>query len=200
MATCGSSSSPGKSRSTTWKNYSIDHCDQTVTCKMIQFPLFGSLYQGQPKVWLFVGHYNHLENQGQRPGKITPPSTVAKRWQIWWLGLRCLEACIKGNLKYATSWSLISPGKTRSTTWKNYSTEHCGQTVTGIMIWFAVFWSLHQQQPKVGLLVGIHHHLEKQGQRPGKVTPPRNVTERWPIRWFGLRCLVAFIKRNLRYG
>ena len=46
---------------------------------MIQFAVFGSLYQGQPKVWSFVGHYGHLENQGQRPGKITPPSTVAKR-------------------------------------------------------------------------------------------------------------------------
>jgi hypothetical protein len=64
---------------------------------------------------------------------------VAKRWPIWWLGLRRLEACIKGKINYETSWSLISHGKTRSRTWKNYSTEHCGQTVIGIMIGFTVW-------------------------------------------------------------
>jgi hypothetical protein len=54
MATYKSSSSPGKSRSTTWKNYSIDNCDQTVTDMMIGFMAFGSLHQGQPKVRHFL--------------------------------------------------------------------------------------------------------------------------------------------------
>jgi len=30
----------------------------------------------------------HMESQDRIPLKITPPSTVAKRWQIWWFGLR----------------------------------------------------------------------------------------------------------------
>ena len=57
--------SPGKSRSTTWKNYSIDHCDQTVTDMMIRFAEFGCLYQGKPNLWPFVDHYHHMENHGQ---------------------------------------------------------------------------------------------------------------------------------------
>ena len=34
-------------------------------------------------------------------------------------------------------------------TWKNYSTQHCGQTVTDMMIGFAAFGSLHQGQDKL---------------------------------------------------
>jgi len=56
--------------------------------------------------------------------------------------------------------------------------DNCDQTVTDMMLGFAVFGSLHQLQPKVRPLLDRYHHLENQGQRPGKVTPPRNVTER----------------------
>jgi len=50
-----------------------------MTDKMLRFAPFGSLYQGQPKVQSVVCRYHHLENQGERPEKINPPSTVTKR-------------------------------------------------------------------------------------------------------------------------
>ena len=59
---------------------------------------------------LMYSHSFVLSSPGKlrwRPGKITPPSTVAKRWQVWWLDLRSLEACINGNLKYGHLWVII---------------------------------------------------------------------------------------------
>jgi len=40
--------------------------------------------------------------------------------------------------------------KIKVTTWKNYSTEHCGQTVTGMMTGFTEFGSLHNGNLKYG--------------------------------------------------
>ena len=107
MANCGSLSAPGKSRSTTWKIYSTANCDQTMTDKMFRFALFGSLHQGQPKVQSFVLSLSSPGKLRWRPGKIIPPSTVAKRWQVWWLDLRSLEACINGNLKFGHLWVIV---------------------------------------------------------------------------------------------
>jgi len=69
---------------TTWKSYSTEKCDRTMTDKMIQFALFCCFHQAQPKVWLIVeceslSSLGKIENQGQRPGKYTPPQTVTKR-------------------------------------------------------------------------------------------------------------------------
>jgi len=82
MVTCLSLSSHGKSRSLTWKKYSTKHCDHTVTDVMYRFVVFRSLHQGQLKRWSFVADHHHLENQGQRPGKITPPTTVTKQQRL----------------------------------------------------------------------------------------------------------------------
>ena len=89
----------GMSRSMTWKNYSTEHCDQTVTDIMIRFAVFGSPHQGQANGWSIVGHYHHMENKGPWHGKTTPSKTVTRRWQIWWFGFPYLVACIKDNLK-----------------------------------------------------------------------------------------------------
>ena len=139
----------------TWKNYSTDHCDQTVTDMMIRFVDFGSPYQRQQKVWSFVGRYHHMENHGQWPGKITPSTTLTKQWQIQWFGLRSLVTSIKSYLWDGHLWV--------------------------IMITEAFLLA----------------HLENQGQRPGKITPPTTVTKWWQIWWFGLQNLVAYIKVNL---
>ena len=135
-----------------------------------------------------MDYYHHLENQGQRPGIYTPPRTVTKRWLIRCFGLRCLVAYIKGNLKYSHSFVAIITWKIKVTTWKKYSTEYCGQMVTGMVTGFTEFGSLHQGQPKVQYFVCRYHHLENQGQRPGKITPPSTVTKRWQLCWLDLQC------------
>jgi len=43
---------------------------------MKQFAVFGSLYQGQPKVRPRVSHHHHLENQGQPYRK----KTMVRPW------------------------------------------------------------------------------------------------------------------------
>jgi len=43
-----------------------------VTDMMILFVMFRSLHQGHHLL-------NHLENHSQRPGKITPPTTMTKQ-------------------------------------------------------------------------------------------------------------------------
>ena len=48
----------------TWKNYSTEHCVQTVTYIIVLFVGFESQHQGQANGWSIVGHYHHMENQG----------------------------------------------------------------------------------------------------------------------------------------
>jgi len=148
----GSFSSPGKSRSMTWKKYSTELHDQTVTGMIIRFAVLDSLHQQQPKILPFKS------GSFSSPGK-----SRSKTWKKY--STEFHDQTVTGMMiRFAVfdslhqqqpkilpfnSWSFSLSGKSRSMTWKKYSTELHDQMVTRMMIRFAVFDSLHQQQPKI---------------------------------------------------
>ena len=106
----------------TWKNYSTEHCGQTVTDLMMRFAVFGRMHQGQANGWSIVGHHHHMENQGSRPEKNY--STELCDQTVTDVMIRFL---VFGSLHQCLCWLLPSHGKpmTKTLIWNSWIMTPC---------------------------------------------------------------------------